>query len=70
MNVTKRIGGIIKSKRLTLGLSQKDVSIKSFDNDYSNALISRIENGKHDQVRFETVYKILLALDIDLLDNL
>ena len=70
MNPSKKIGSIIKRNRLEQQLSQKDLSILAFKNDVSNALISRIENGLHEGVQFNTIHSLLAALNIDLCSNL
>jgi transcriptional regulator with XRE-family HTH domain len=70
MTATKKIGSIIKRNRLEQKLSQKDLSSFAFQNSTSNALISRIENGLHPGVQFDTVYSLLLALNIDICSNL
>jgi transcriptional regulator with XRE-family HTH domain len=70
MTISKQIGQAIKSKRIAMQLSQKQLSVMAFENDHSNALVSRIENGKHEGMHFSTVYSLLLALNVDILSNL
>jgi transcriptional regulator with XRE-family HTH domain len=70
MTISKQIGQAIKSKRIALQLSQKQLSVMAFKNNTSDALVSRIENGKHEGMHFSTVYSLLLALDVDILSNL
>lgn len=66
MTASKEIGNIIKTFRKKKKLSQKQLSQKIFGNEKHHAAISRLENGKHDEVKFETVYNSLNALGIDL----
>ena len=67
MNTAKQIGVLIKSCRKKKKLSQNQLSVKVFGNDTHQATISNLESGKHDNVRFDTVYNVLESLGIDLL---
>lgn len=66
MNSTKEIGDIIKARRKKKKLSQHQLAFKVFGDSSRRACISRLENGKHENIHFDTVYKTLLALGIDL----
>lgn len=66
MNTAKQIGVLIKKHRNRRKYSQKELSKMIFGDDNHHALISRVENGEHDNVRFDTIYNILKALNIDL----
>jgi len=67
MNPTIAIGEIIKNERKNQKLSQKQLSIIAFGSDTAHEIISKVECGKRAKVQFETIFKILLALDIDIL---
>lgn len=66
MTTAKQIGALIKKHRNRRKYSQKEVSKMIYGDENHHAQISRIENGEHDNVRFDTVYLILKALNIDL----
>lgn len=66
----KRIGVIIEEKRKLRKLTQEELAVLAFDNIQNRGLVSRIENGKHTNVRFDSIYLILAALGIDLFDIL
>lgn len=61
------LGSILKNRRTNKNLSQKQLSSIIFGDENHNASISRIENGKIEEVKFDTISKILKALDIDLI---
>lgn len=63
-----QLGSILKNRRKNKNLSQKQLSVIIFGDENHNASISRIENGKIEEVKFETISKILKALDIDLIN--
>lgn len=67
MSASNSIGAILKAKRTSKNLSQKTLSLMIFGDENHNASISRIENGKIEEVKFDTISKILKALDIDLI---
>jgi len=67
MNTSQGIGAILKEKRTSKNLSQKTLSLMIFGDENHNASISRIENGKIEEVKFVTISNILKALDIDLI---
>jgi transcriptional regulator with XRE-family HTH domain len=67
MTPSKEIGAIIKDRRKTKKLSQKQLSEKIFGDDNHNASISRIEKGEWKNSNFITIYNILNALDIELI---
>lgn len=66
MTQAQEIGTIIKTFREKKKLSQKQLSKKIFGNETHHAAISRLENGKHDEVKFETVVNTLDALGVNL----
>jgi len=68
MNTQQGIGPILKAKRTAKNLSQKQLSVIIFGDENHNASISRIENGKIEEVKFATISNILKALDIDLIN--
>jgi len=67
MNPAKEIGAIIKDRRKSKKISQKQLSEKIFGEDNHNASISRIEKGDWKKSNFLTIYNILNALDIELI---
>jgi len=66
MNITAEIGERIKASRKTKNLSQKQLSIIAFGSETGHEIISKVECGKRESVQFDTIYKILIALDMDL----
>lgn len=69
-NIAIQIGLLIKEKRKSKKLNQKQLAVLLNGKESDHGLISRIENGERENVRFDTVYMILLALDIDLIEIL
>lgn len=70
MSATQEIGAIIKAKRIKEKLTQKQLSMKIYQSVEHHALISRVENGVRDNVRFDTIYIILEALGIELISTI
>jgi transcriptional regulator with XRE-family HTH domain len=66
MTTSQKIGTIVKTFRKEKKLSQKQLSEKVFGNDTHHATISRLESGKHENVRFDTVCITFEALGIDI----
>lgn len=67
-NTARQIGNIIRLKRKSKKLTQKELSVIMCGNTGLHGLISRIENGEHKGVPFDKIHSILLALGIDLID--
>lgn len=67
-NTAIQIGFVIKSKRKSKKLTQKDLSVIMSGNTEQHTLISRIENGAHKGVPFEKIHTIFMALGIDLIE--
>jgi len=66
LNTAEEIGLIIQQKRKLKKLNQEELSVLAFNTTESKGLVSRIENGKHKNVRFDSIYLLLVALGIDL----
>ena len=66
----KIIGSIIRDKRKYRKITQKELAVLAFNNSENRGLVSRIENGKHANVRFDSIYLMLAALGMDLFDIL
>lgn len=62
-----QIGGIVKSKRLALGLTQKELEERS---SVTQSMISKIEGGSADNVSIEILRKLARALQCALVDLL
>jgi len=67
-NIAVKIGSLIKSKRKSKKLTQKDLSVLMCGNSDLHTLISRVENGAHEGVPLNKINSILLALGIDLIN--
>lgn len=67
MNPAKEIGVIIKTRRKTQKLSQKELSVRIFGDDSHNTFISRLENGQFENSGFITIFNVMNALNIDLI---
>ena len=63
----KQLGVSVKTKRKSLNLSQKELSLIVFDDKNRADVISRVESGKTKEVTFFTIFKVLKGLDIDIL---
>lgn len=62
-----QIGGIVKSRRLALGLTQKELEERS---GVTQSMISKIEGGSADNVSIEILRKLARALQCALVDLL
>lgn len=66
----KVIGSIIRDKRKAIKITQKELAVLAFNNIQNRGLVSRIENGEHTNVRFDSIYLMLAALGFDLFEIL
>lgn len=69
-NISCQIGNIIRLKRKSKNITQKDLSVLISGNISLHGLISRIENGAHPAVPFYKIQIILNSLGIDILQIL
>lgn len=67
MNTVKQIGEILKSKRTSKNLTQKQTAVLAFNDPKEQSLISRIESGSFKTVSFENITIVLEALGVDLI---
>ncbi|HIJ23716.1 MAG: helix-turn-helix transcriptional regulator [Gammaproteobacteria bacterium] len=58
----QELGILLRNKRKEMGFKQKELAIKA---SVRQPLISDIENGETN-VKFDTIIKVLAALDLDL----
>ena len=70
MNQSQEIGAAIKALRKQQKLTLYELSEKVYGAKNNYASISRIENGKWENIHFLTIHNILKALDIDLITTI
>jgi len=68
MTTAQEIGSILKSKRKSKNLTQKQMAILAFDDEKQQCLISRIESGQYKSVGFEDINSVLKGLGFDLIE--
>lgn len=62
-----QIGGIVKSKRLALGLTQQELEDRS---GITQSMISKLEKGTAHNISIEALRKLAKALNCSLIDLL
>lgn len=68
MNTSQQIGEILKTKRKSKNLTQKQLAVLAYNEITYQGLISRIESGTYKEIRFQDVTIILDAFGVDLIE--
>jgi len=68
MTTSQEIGAILKSKRKSKNLTQKQLAVLAYNEITYQGLISRIESGTYKEIRFQDVAIILSAFGIELIE--
>jgi len=68
MNTSEEIGAILRAKRKSKNLTQKQLAVLAYNDITCQGLISRIESGTYKEIRFQDVTIILSAFGIDLIE--
>lgn len=65
---SQEIGAILRAKRKSKNLTQKQLAVLAYNDITCQGLISRIESGTYKEIRFQDVTIILSTFGIDLMD--
>ena len=63
-DINKKVATFIRNKRIALGISQTEFSMKVFQDEKKQQWISQIENGRG--ITVDTLGRILHALNCDI----
>jgi transcriptional regulator with XRE-family HTH domain len=67
MSTSQSIGSLIRTRRIKNKMTQKQLAVKIFEDESRHYSIYRLENGKNQNIHFDTVCSALEALGIDLI---